>query len=88
MLPNLAPSEQLTYSTARIECETDEGPASGTGFFYKFLDDGEKHVPAVVTNRHVVSGARRGKFHLTVRGPDGGPHTWRGTAGCGIACPF
>jgi hypothetical protein len=69
----LSPSEQLTYSTARIECETPDGPSSGTGFFYRFLDDGERHLPAVVTNRHVVRGAKRGRFHLTLRGADGGP---------------
>lgn len=73
MPPSLSPSEQLTYSTARIECETSDGPSSGTGFFCRFLEEGDRHVPAVVTNRHVVRGATRGKFHLTVRGADGGP---------------
>ena len=40
---NLSISEQLTYSTVRIECELKMGGVStGTGFFFNFLEDKEK----------------------------------------------
>src|SRR6266545_645852 len=69
MAHNLSLSEQLTFSTARIECETPEGVSTGTGFFFRFLDDGAIHVPVFVTNKHVVKNAQRGKFHLTLSTP-------------------
>lgn len=67
------PIEILIHSTVRIECETASGNASGTGYFFSFLEEGHDHVPCIVTNRHVVSGARRGRFHLNRRGADGKP---------------
>jgi hypothetical protein len=69
----LSPSEQLAHSTVRIETTTSSGSGSGTGFFYKFAEQGEEHVPAIVTNKHVVNGAIQGKFVLTERGADGHP---------------
>lgn len=67
MAPQLTPSEQLTYSTVRIECGTAAGLSMGTGFFYRFADQGEQHVPAIVTNRHVIAGGQRGRifFHTS-----------------------
>lgn len=65
MSQTMSPSEQLAYSTVRIECETQEEPGSGTGFFFRFADDGDEHIPAIVTNKHVVNGAITGKFVLT-----------------------
>jgi hypothetical protein len=71
---NLTPSEQLTHSTTRIASWLPDGTAgTGTGFFYAFCQDGERNVPAIVTNKHVVAGALRGHFSLTLRGADGGP---------------
>jgi hypothetical protein len=69
----LSVTEQLTYSTARIECDVAGGLATGTGFFFRFLDDGQRHVPVFVTNKHVVEGAARGRFYLTNKQSDGGP---------------
>ena len=38
---NLSASEQLAYSTIRIECEYNDGASgTGTGFFYRFKEDG------------------------------------------------
>lgn len=67
MPAHLSPSEQLTYSTVRITCETPTGVSMGTGFFYRFADQGEQHVPAIVTNKHVVEEAGRGQifFHTS-----------------------
>ncbi len=68
-------SEQLAYSTVRIECEkVDGGISTGSGFFFNFLRKGNgKHVPAIVTNKHVVRGAVRGKFYFTRKGEDSRP---------------
>lgn len=50
-------SEQLLHTTIRIEASLPSGECSvGTGFFFKFCDDGKTFVPAVVTNKHVVKG--------------------------------
>jgi hypothetical protein len=58
----------LGFSPAR-----GQGVSMGTGFFFAFAMDGDKSVPAIVTNRHVVKCASTGRFHPTTRGADGGP---------------
>jgi hypothetical protein len=74
MTLNLNPSEQLTHSTVRIQTTLADGSKStGTGFFYAFLRKGERHVPAIVTNKHVVAGAVSGQFSLTLKNADGSP---------------
>jgi hypothetical protein len=74
MPSQLSPSEQLTYSTVRIECTLSEGGTStGSGYFFRFVDTGDQHVPAIVTNKHVVEGATVGRFALTKAAPAGGP---------------
>jgi V8-like Glu-specific endopeptidase len=73
---NLSVPEQLTYSTVRIECESANGQCStGTGFFFLFLDDKEtgRYVPVILTNKHVVKGAVKGKLILTKSNNSGGP---------------
>lgn len=67
---SLSPAEQLAHSTVRIECEIGGGVGTGTGFFYSLDRNGDQHVPVIVTNKHVVSGARKGRFLLTLQGPD------------------
>jgi Trypsin-like peptidase domain len=79
MLAKLTPSEQLTHSTVRIECLLSDGTKStGTGFFFRCLENGERHAPVLVTNKHVVAGAEIGRFNLTLmnrsEGPDIGKH--------------
>lgn len=72
MPTNLTISEQLTHSTVRILCTmTDGSPSTGTGFFFSFLQEGERYVPAIVTNKHVVDGANRAQFCLTEKDGDG-----------------
>jgi hypothetical protein len=74
MSANLMVSEQLAHSTARIQCKLSNGKDSvGTGFFFSFANDGQSHVVAIVTNRHVVKDAVTGTFSLTKRSEDGGP---------------
>lgn len=45
--------------------------STGTGFFFKFLDDGKTHVPVIVTNKHVIRDSITGAFHMTKRNADG-----------------
>lgn len=75
MAHTLSPSEQLAHCTVRIEVETGQGVrGTGTGFFYRFVEHGVQHVPAIVTNKHVVAGAVKGRFHVTLAGADGNPN--------------
>ena len=70
----LTVSEQLTHSTVRIECALADGSiGTGTGFFYKCLEENGQHVPVIATNKHVIAGAREGRFHLTHRDENGNP---------------
>src|SRR5438309_1800092 len=71
----LTVTEQLAYATVRIECKLSSGTvATGTGFFFKFLrEENGRHVPAIVTNKHVVRDASLGWFHLTRADSNGHP---------------
>lgn len=74
MPPKLTVSEQLTYSTVRIESLLADGNVgTGTGFFFNCLDEGSRHVPVIATNKHVVLNSREGRFHLTLRDAEGNP---------------
>ncbi|MEG4007629.1 serine protease [Microcoleus sp. Pol11C1] len=58
-------SEQLLFSTVRIAVQLSSGEeATGTGFFFNFLVDEQTHIPAIITNKHVVAGAVTGSFQL------------------------
>lgn len=67
------PVERLVHSTLRIECETNNGLSSGSGYFFGFLAKEDGSVPCIVTNKHVVKGAKKGKFFLSVKKEDGQP---------------
>ena len=70
----LSAAEQLMHTTVRLECELDSGGVStGTGFFFAFKLDGDKQIPLIVTNKHVINGAITGTFVLTKRASDGSP---------------
>jgi len=59
------PSTTVLFSTARIECNLINGRTSiGTGFFMAFDLSNEKYVPVLMTNSHVVEGAREVSFGL------------------------
>ena len=56
---------KLLFSTVRIECQLRDGRAStGTAFFFNCKIDEQRHLPLLVTNKHVVSGAQLAQFHL------------------------
>lgn len=50
MIEPKSPSEQLLFSTLRIEA----GNSVGTGFFYSVKIDGNSEIPLIITNKHVV----------------------------------
>lgn len=51
MKDKLSISEQMMFSTVRLQTSSGRG----TGFFFAF-SFGDKSVPVIVTNRHVVNG--------------------------------
>ncbi len=73
-MKKLSPSEELAYSTVRIQCELATGKSSvGTGFFFQFSIDDGKSIPAIITNKHVIAGSIHGTFQLTRAQNDGSP---------------
>lgn len=73
---NLSITEQLQYSTVRIECEHDDGGIStGSGYFFRFKENKEsgEHIPVVITNKHVINGAIKGRLILTKMNESGKP---------------
>lgn len=70
----LSVSEQLMYSTVRIECILENGQISvGTGFFYKLHEYDKTFVPVIVTNKHVIRGAKVGRLVFTEADENGNP---------------
>jgi hypothetical protein len=73
-------TDLMSHCTTRIECTFADGKSStGTGFFMTLCESGDRSVPVLVTNKHVVMGAQRGTFWLTLRksesnAPDIGKH--------------
>lgn len=65
--------EQLCFSTVRIETENSSGRLfSGTGFFFN-ISLGEKTVPVIVTNKHVVIGMTAASIIMTEADSNGNP---------------
>lgn len=65
---NLSHSEQLSYSTIRIECQyTDGNSGTGTGYFFNLKEDEttKTHIPVVITNKHVVKNSKQIRFLFT-----------------------
>jgi hypothetical protein len=61
-------SEQLAYSTVRIECKMANGVQSfGSGYFFRFKSDphSNQHIPVVITNKHVVEDSTVGRLVFT-----------------------
>ena len=59
--------DQLAHITVRIECTDVNGSiSSGTGFLFGFLNKGDRQIPAVVTNKHIIKDAVKGSFNLTL----------------------
>lgn len=65
MITPTAFTEQLLFTTVRIETElSNGGQGVGTGFFFAMKVDDSNTLPLIVTNKHVVQGATKGRFWL------------------------
>jgi S1-C subfamily serine protease len=67
-------TDQLSYSTIRIECKTNAGYSStGTGFFFNFCCENNTCRPAIVTNKHVIKDATECNLIFTLADSSGNP---------------
>jgi hypothetical protein len=65
MLPLTYTSNQLLFTTARLQVTTLDGQLSvGTGFFFAFALRGDEGVPVLVTCKHVMKNARTVEISL------------------------
>jgi len=71
----LSVTEQLQHATMRIEVANDKGEitSTGTGFIFLFFNHNGHSVPAVVTNKHVLEGAKKIGLRFTLQNKSGGP---------------
>ena len=69
------PLEQLMKSVVRIEATAATGGvATGSGFAYRFAvqPDG-LHIPAIITNKHVIEGAQSVSLPISIADKQGQP---------------
>ena len=64
MIKPITISEQLLFSTVRIEATGPKGIASGTGFFFNFKADEKRIIPTIIANKHLIKDAILGKFYV------------------------
>lgn len=66
-------SELLIRTTIRIQTVFSNDEGAGTGFFYAFQVNKYKntHIPAIVTNKHVVKGALNAKLRFSLKDSNG-----------------
>ncbi len=70
----LSVTEQLAFSTTRIDVTYSDGSiGTGTGFFFRLKESEQHHIPVIVTNKHVVQKGKTGVFRLTMRDEKGNP---------------
>ena len=55
-------NDQVFFVTVRIETQTDRGISVGTGFVIEREIDKDKRILFLVTNKHVIKGAKSGTF--------------------------
>ncbi|MBI1346873.1 hypothetical protein GC163_11360 [bacterium] len=66
-------ADQNAYSVVRLEGEVPGvGTCTGTGFFYQFCKKDGLHIPAIVTNKHVLQGVEQLtlRFHIRADSPN------------------
>lgn len=68
-MDNLTLAERIQHVTCLIRSET----GSGTGFVFELARNGNSTFPLLVTNRHVIEGAKDTSFDMTLANKDGGP---------------
>ncbi|MCX6119237.1 MAG: serine protease [Proteobacteria bacterium] len=63
-------SETVMYSTVLISVELDSGFGYGTGFLFRHKLNNHQFLDLIITNKHVVEGAKTGVLKFHTRGPD------------------
>ncbi len=60
------PSEQILFTTVRIEAKTASGISRvGTGFFFDFtMQNSQGRLPLIITNNHIVENTVEGQFQF------------------------
>ena len=68
-------AEFVQHTTIRIETEIPNGISTATGFFLSLKNNEEDHthVPVIVTNKHVIKNAIRGKLRFSIKDSEGNP---------------
>lgn len=68
-------AEFVQHTTIRIETEIPDGISTGTGFFLSLKNNKEEHthIPVIVTNKHVIKNAVRGKLRFSISESEGNP---------------
>jgi len=69
---NLSPSEELLFTTARIETSSPQGQGTGTTFAFS-LEHEDNNYPFLITNKHVIDGAQDGVLTFTKSDKNGNP---------------
>lgn len=65
--------DDLMHSTVRLETIDPMGGGSGTGFIFHVRDGKGECFPAIITNKHVISGAEDCFYNLTAKTAGGLP---------------
>ena len=69
MVKELSNLNRLAHSTVRIQTDT----GTGTGFFFNYQLENGPSLLLLVTNKHVVKGAKVGKLTLTLKDENSNP---------------
>jgi hypothetical protein len=65
-------TSQLLYNTFRLDCLRSDGSgAVGTAFLFRLRLNAGSSIPVLVTNKHVVEGARSCTIRMCAKAPDG-----------------
>jgi|GEM_PF-2639194 len=73
-MKKLSVTEQLMYTTTRVECVNKNGDHyQATAFFYKLFVDKNRYFEVLVSNRHVFENMNEITFHITVASNEGDP---------------
>lgn len=73
-ISQLSASEQIAYSTVKIDVEYGDGAkGSGTGFFFNFPKNSDQHIPLIITNKHVIRNSKTGYIHMNLANQSGFP---------------
>jgi hypothetical protein len=71
---NMHPLRAIAHATTRIETIYPDGSVGhGTGFFMMLAENGQEHIPAIITNKHVIDGGTEYRFPISTQDASGKP---------------